>query len=436
MNEPVLDIAADQSLAARTLRKATWRLVPFLCLLYVLNLLDRSNVGFARVGGMEQALGMSEQEFNIGYGIFYLGYLAFEVPSNLLLRRVGARRWMGRIMISWGMVTMITLWVTGPWSFYGARILLGIAEAGFFPGIVYYLTAWFPARERARIFAWFMTANALAGVFGNPLSGVIMQYLGGVGGLAGWQWLFVLEGLPSVAIGIVTLFYLTDRPEQATWLDDEERAWLAGVMHEDEKNRRERHGGDFLRAAVDPRVWLLIALYFTVAVGANAAGAYYPKLIKEQFTEASYATVGILSALPHLCSVVAMTLWSTHSDRTGERSKHVAAAAFVAAAGWILTAQATNPWLALAGLCVAQAGMMTMLPIFWAIPTSFLTGAAAAGGIALINSVANIGGFFGPSILGALGLNAMAGVLAGGGCLALLTRSHNNPLPLGEKGQG
>jgi ACS family tartrate transporter-like MFS transporter len=403
---------------AAALRKATWRLVPFLCLLYVFNILDRGNVGFARLT-MREDLGLSEAVFNLGYGIFYLGYLVFEVPANLLLRRVGARRWIARIMVSWGLVSCATLVVTGPGSFYAVRILLGVAEAGFFPGIILYLTYWFPARERARVTAYFMLAIALSGIVGNPLSGAIMQYLDGAGGLRGWQWLFLLEGAPSVLLGFAVLFALPDGPEQARWLTDEERAALTARLRQEEQHRARRHAGDLLRAAVDGRVWLLICLYFTVAVGANASGAYLPKLISGHFEEASKFEVGLLSALPHVCAMAAMTLVAASSDRTGERRGHVAFAALAAAAGWAVSASATSPWAALAGFCLAQAGMMSMLPTFWALPTAFLSGAAAAGGIALINSVANLGGLLGPNLLGWFGLWAMAGTLAVGAALAL-----------------
>jgi MFS transporter, ACS family, tartrate transporter len=432
---------APPTVPAPLLRKLTWRLIPFLCLLYVLNLLDRSNVGFARIR-MQDDLHMSEAQFDWCIGIFYFGYLLFEVPSNLLLRRVGARRWIARIMMTWGLVCCMTAAVTGPWSLGGVRILLGVAEAGFFPGIVYYLTFWFPARERARVMAWFMTANAFAGMLGNPLSGAIMQYLDGAADLHGWQWLFILEGIPSIAVGSVVLWYLRDGPAEAAWLTSTEQACLTEVLAHEDPARRERHGADFARALVDARVWLLICLYFTVAVGANASSAYLPTLTGKLFQGRGPFAIGLLTALPHLSAVLAMTLLGAHSDRVGERSKHVAFAAFLAAAGWTLSASAGHvskslasfswtsgaaideAWLGLAGYCLAQAGMMSMLPIFWAIPTSFLSGAAAAGGIALINSVANLGGLLGPTILGQFGLWAMVGVLSTGGLLALCVRSE------------
>lgn len=421
-------------LGRRTLRKVAWRLIPFLCFLYIFNIIDRANVGFARLT-MEKDLEIDAWVFDIGIGLFYFGYLLFEVPSNLILRRVGARRWIGRIMISWGLITCLTMGVSNAWNFSLVRILLGIAEAGFFPGIVLYLTFWFPARERARVVAWFMMAIALASVFGNPLSGAIMQYLHGTWDLVGWQWVFLLEGLPSVLLGLAVLYYLPDGPAEASWLTQEERDWLVAHLHAEEQERVQRHGAVHLRALLEWRVWLLICIYFTVAVGANAAGAYYPKLLRRHFAEADDFGLGLLSALPHLCAVIAMTLYSWNSDRTGERRLHVAFAALVAACGWALAALTTSPELFLVGLCIAQMGMMSMLPPFWALPTAFLSGAAAAGGIALINSVGNIGGALGPSIVGLFGPETVAGILFASFLLALCVRREQEVRVADVKGE-
>lgn len=427
---PVPD-ALGPPAGSAVLRKVMWRLVPFLAVLYFFNILDRSNVGFARLT-MQDDLQMSPAVFDLGYGIFYFGYLVFEVPANLLLRRVGARRWIARIMVTWGLVSCATLAVTGPTSFYLVRILLGVAEAGFFPGIILYLTYWFPARERARMTAYFMMAIAVAGILGNPLSGAILQYLDGLAGLKGWQWLFLLEGIPSVVLGFVVLAWLPDGPAQADWLSSSERAWLSERLAAEDQYRRARHGADLRRALVDGRVWLLIAVYFTVAVGSNASGSYFPQLIGNRFQGWSKLAIGLLAALPHLCAVVGMTLLAAHSDRTGRRRLHVALAAFLAAAGWTLSACTTSPWLGLAGFCLAQTGMLSMLPPFWALPTSFLSGTAAAGGIALINSVANLGGLLGPSILGRFGLEAMALTLLAGGLLVGCVR-HDATLDRGAE---
>jgi MFS transporter, ACS family, tartrate transporter len=423
---PALQVDRDEALSRTVLNKVAWRLVPFLCLLYIFNIIDRSNVGFARLT-MQDDLRMDPWVFDYCYGLFYIGYLLFEVPSNLLQRRIGARRWIARIMISWGLVSSATLAVTGAWSFGSLRVLLGFAEAGFFPGIVYYLSCWFPARERARIIALFMIAVPAAGIVSNPISGVIMYYLDGVAGLNGWQWMFLLEGIPSITLGIAVLLHLTDRPEDANWLSAEERTWLVERMKREEHRQMQRHGGDLLKAAIDGRVWLLIAVYFTVAVGANAYGAYGPSLVKNLFAGSSTVEIGLLTALPPLCAVVAMTVMGMLSDRRGERRKHLSFAALLGAAGWALSGWAPNGWVGLAGLCLAQMGMMSMLPIFWAIPTSFLSGAAAAGGIALINSVANIGGASGPNLFGLIGVHGMAAALVAGGILALFVPHDSTP---------
>jgi ACS family tartrate transporter-like MFS transporter len=413
----------DDAMQRRVFRKVAWRLVPFLCLLYVFNILDRVNVSFALLT-MQDDLGLSDAVSDWGFGLFYVGYILFEIPSNLLLRRFGARRWIARIMITWGLVSCATMMVVGPGSFFLARILLGVAEAGFFPGIVLFLTYWFPARERARVMAFFMVAISVAGTVGNPLSGAILQYFDGTAGLRGWQWLFLLEGLPSVLLGITVLFVLTDRPEQAGWLAAPERAYLVERLRQEEQYRQERQHGDVLRALLHYRVWLLIAVYFSVALGTNASGGYFPRLIKASFEGASKFQVGLLSALPSACALVGMILYSVHSDRTGERRGHVAVAAFAAAVGWAVSAVSLphSPWLVLAGFCLAQTAMMCMLPTFWTLPTSFLTGVAAAGGIALINSMGNVGGLLGAPVLGTLGPWALASVLGAGGVLALCVR--------------
>jgi D-galactonate transporter len=403
-----------------TLRAIAWRIVPFICLLYVLNILDRANVGFARLA-MQDDLGLSKAAFDLGYGMFYIGYILFEVPSNLLMKRIGARIWIARIMITWGLVSAATMFARDIWTFYALRILLGIAEAGFFPGIIYYLSNWFPDRERAKMTAFFMLAIGLSNVLGNPVSGWIMDRFNGVSGLHGWQWLFLLEGLPTVVVGVAVLLVLKDSPRDAHWLKDEQKEWLTRRLADEDRARQQQHGPDKWQAMLQPRVWLLIAIYFTVAVGSNAGGAYFPTLIKERFQQTSNFQIGLLTALPHLCAILAMSLIGISSDRTGERRWHLAGSALAAAVGWGLVAWGPSPIVALVGLCIAQAGMMSMLPVFWTLPSAFLSGTAAAGGIALINSVANIGGFFGASILGQFGLWSMTGILLAGSILTATT---------------
>jgi ACS family tartrate transporter-like MFS transporter len=417
----VTPVVTEQQLSSGVLRKVAWRLLPLLSLMYLLNILDRANVGFARLT-MQPDLRLSDAVFDFGYGIFYFGYFLFEVPANLLLRRVGARRWMARIMVTWGLVSCLALAVTGVWSFYAVRILLGIAEAGFFPGIVLYLTYWFPARERARAMAFFMMASALSGVVGNPISGAVLHSMNGLGGLHGWQWLFLIEGLPSVLLGFFVLWYLPDGPAQARWLTNDERGDLLGHLRREEDTRVAQHGADRFRAMLHGRVWLLIGVYATVAIGSNAAGAKFAQIIGGLFEGESTWTLGWLVALPHACAVLAMIVIGTHSDRTGERPRHVAFSASLGAVGWLVAWTAPTPWLGLIGLCIAQSGMMSMLPTFWAIPTGFLSGVAAAGGIALINSVANVGGLFGPNIFRLIGMPGMAVVLLTGAVLAICVR--------------
>jgi ACS family tartrate transporter-like MFS transporter len=332
------------------------------------------------------------------------------------------------------------------------RILLGFAEAGFFPGIILYLTYWFPTRLRARTVAFFMVASPLTGVLGQPLSEAIMQFMDQVGGLRGWQWVFWIEGYPAIVLGLICLYYLTDRPEQANWLTPEERTWLADHIGKEESTRRQLHGMTLVKAMADRRVWLLILLYFTVAVASNAFGFYLPKLVKEGVVRSSENQVpqltrgtgqnefqiGLLAAIPNLCAMAAMILNGLHSDRTGERRWHVAIPAFVSAIGWTMSTLVDSPVWFIFSLALMQMGIMSMLPTFWSLPTAFLSGTAAAGGIALINSVGNLGGFVGPNILGQSkeitdsfipGLLTIAAIMALGGILALCVR-HRRDLTL------
>jgi ACS family tartrate transporter-like MFS transporter len=419
------DLNATQVTA--TLRRVAARLLPLLLLAYIANLLDRNNVGFAKLT-MQADLQMSDAAFAFGTGMFYFGYLVFEVPSNLILRRAGARLWIARIMLTWGLVSGATMFVTGIRSFLTVRILLGVAEAGFFPGVIFYLTLWFPSRERTRAVAAFMAANAIAGIFSNPLSGLIMQHLDQAWGLSGWQWIFLLESVPSLIVGVCIYFWLTDRPSEARWLADDERNWLMGRMRQEEEKREQRHGADLLRALLAPRVWYLILLYFTIAFCLNAAGLYLPELIHNHFPNSSKSQIGWLAAVPSLCGVTGMLINGWWSDSTHKYRLHVGLPAFLAAAGWLLAAFAETPAWGLAGLSLAFLGMMSMLPPFWSLPTSFLSGAAAAGGIALINSVGNVGGLLGPVTMGLIhdathshlyGLFVLAGTLVLGGVLAL-----------------
>jgi ACS family tartrate transporter-like MFS transporter len=414
-------------------RKVGRRLIPFLFVLYVANILDRANVSFARFE-MLSDLRLGEEVYGWAATFcFYLGYLLFEVPSNLILHRVGARRWISRIMVSWGIVSTCTMLVNDASSFYLVRILLGVAEAGFFPGIVLYLSYWFPARERARAVACFMMASPLAGAFGGLVSGNVLRYTDHAMGLAGWQWLFLIEGIPSVILGIVTWWYLTDRPKDAGWLLADERDWLADRMALEEKHSEARHGLNRLATLADPKVGLFILLYFTIALGSNGFGFYAPEILKRQFVGWKADGIGYLYLIPNLTTAVVMFLIGSHSDRTGERRWHLAACAFLAAIGWALSATLQSPWMVLFALTMAQVGMISMIGPFWSFATSFLSGLGAVGGIALINTIANTGGAFSSPLMSwlekvsgsfATGQLILAGTMLVGGGLALCIRDR------------
>jgi ACS family tartrate transporter-like MFS transporter len=410
---------------ALVLAKARRRLIPFLFLLYIVAYLDRINVGFAALQ-MNQALGFSATVYGFGAGIFFLSYVLFEIPSNVILARVGARLWIARIMITWGLVSSAMMFVRSASGFYTLRFLLGLAEAGFFPGIIFYLTRWFPARERARTIAAFMTATLMAGVVGGPISGTLLS-LHGAGGLAGWQWLFVLEGVPSIILGFVVLKVLAERPEDATWLTPAERATLVACLNDDAgSQRRETTRG----ALSNGRTWLLAIVYFTIPVTLYGIGFFLPQMLKTA-SGSSDLIVGLLSAVPYAAGAVAMVIVGRHSDRTGERRWHVLVPALVGAAGLALSTMSTGITWSVVTLSIAMLGLASMFGPFWALTTSTMGGVGAAASIALVNSVGNTGGFVGPYLLGAindathsfaLGLLAIAAMLAGGATLVLFVR--------------
>jgi ACS family tartrate transporter-like MFS transporter len=392
-NPARLDRAIDGEAA---LAKVRTRLLPFLFALYIVAYLDRINVGFAALE-MNREVGLSQAAFGFGAGIFFLGYFLFEIPSNLILRRVGARRWIARIMISWGVTAAAMLFVRGPASFYALRFLLGIAEAGFFPGIIYYLTSWFPQRERARAIALFMTATSLAGVIAGPLSGALLT-LHGMGGLSGWQWMFLLEGIPAIAMGIAVWRYLPDHPGEATWLTPAEGAAIIAIINEDAVARKVPHA-DLSQALLSGRVWVLTLFYFLFAFGLYGISFWLPQILKG-FGTMSIIAVGFASAIPFAVGGVAMVLVGRSSDRMGERRIHLALCALTGAVGFFAAAYARSPILELACITLAAAGTSSCVGPFWAIPAGILSEGAAAGGIALINSVGNLGGFAGPYLAG------------------------------------
>jgi MFS transporter, ACS family, tartrate transporter len=418
---PPLDEAGQRAALAAVRR----RLVPFLFLLYIFAYLDRINVGFAALQ-MREDLGLDAAVYGFGAGIFFVGYFLLEVPSNLVLARVGARRWIARIMISWGIVATAMAFVTGPASFYALRFLLGAAEAGFFPGIILYLTYWFPDAERGRAIALFMTATAIAGVVGGPVSGALLSLHGALG-LRGWQWLFLLEGLPSIALGAIVLFYLTDRPEAARWLTPGERAWLGAVMAAERAQRDASAHPSLRRALTDPRVLLLSAVYFAIVQSFYGVSLWLPEIVQGA-SQLGALGIGLVSAIPYLCAALGMVFVGRHSDRTGERRLHIALPATIGAIGLLLCVAAPSPLLSIAALSLGALGIWGSLGPFWALPTAMLGGTGAAGGIALINSIGNLGGFVGPYAVGLVkqatsafagGLVALAVVLLLGAGLAL-----------------
>lgn len=387
---------ADDAGEPRAYAKVTRRLLPLLFLCYVLAYLDRVNIGVAKLQ-MVDALQFSETVYGLGAGVFFIGYFLFEVPSNLILHRVGARRWIARIMISWGLLSAATMLVTTPAMFYAMRFLLGLAEAGFFPGIIFYLTFWYPAERRARITALFMTAVPIAGVIGNPLSGWILERLAGVHGLAGWQWMFLVEGLPSVLLGVVVLFTLIDEIDRAAWLTEEEKRLLARNVAADAENAVAHSLRDALGNA---RVWLLGLVYFGIVIGLYGIGFWLPTLVKATGVEGAL-TIGLLSAVPYAVASLVMILAGWSADRHRERRWHLAAPCALGAVGLAASAvYSAHTIPALLALTMACAGIMAALPLFWSCPTAFLRGAAAAGGIALINSLGNLAGFVSPYMVG------------------------------------
>ena len=377
-------------------RKATLRIVPILILAFLAAYLDRVNVGFAKLQ-MASDLKFSDAAFALGAGLFFVGYALFEVPSNLILHRVGARTWLARIMVTWAIVSGLTMFVRTDWQFYGMRFALGLAEAGFMPGVIYYLSAWFPAERRGRVVGLFFIGLGVAGFIGGPVSGLILSRMSGFGGLAGWQWLFVLEALPSMAVGILLFLALDDRVERATWLTAEEKAMIAADL------RREQAAKPplTLRQALTNRyILLMTAIFFVCNLCLYGLGFWLPTLIVNMGVRDPF-TVGLMSALPSLCGIASMVLVSRSSDRHRERRWHLAFLYWLGAAGLVLTVLFQHdPVFGLAGLCVASAGIFAIPPLFWNLPTALLSGVAAAGALAVINSFANISGFFGPAIIG------------------------------------
>jgi MFS family permease len=385
---------SGETFETKTYHKADVRLLPFLFLCYILAYLDRVNVGFAKLQ-MLKDLSMSDAAFATGAGIFFIGYFFFEVPSNVVLKKFGARMWIARIMISWGVISACMIFVRGEWSFYAMRFLLGLAEAGFFPGVIFYLTLWYPSRLRSTRTAWFVAAIAVSGVIGNPVSGWIMDKLSGVMNLAGWQWLFISEGIPSFLVGFWVIFYLDSSIEEAKWLTREEKALLASNLAAEDQHKTEHK---LIDAFTSGKVWVLCAIYFTLMIGLYGIAFWLPTIVKA-FGIKGYFGVGLITAIPYGVAVIGMIILSQHSDKTGERRLHYVVNVTSGALGLILSGVfASQPVLAIIFLSIGTLGVIGSMPLFWPLPSAFLAGTAAAAGIGIVNSVGNLGGYFGPNI--------------------------------------
>ncbi|MGW6024790.1 MFS transporter [Streptomyces sp. NPDC055099] len=379
-------------------RKVVLRIVPFLILCYVFSYLDRVNVGFAKLQ-MSDDLGLSEAAYGLGAGLFFIGYFLFEVPSNLMLQRVGARTWIARIMITWGLVSGAFSFVTNETTFYVLRFLLGAAEAGFYPGVILYCTYWFPSHRRARVIAMFMSAIPVAGIFGNPLSGWIMDTFDGVSGWHGWQWMFLLEAIPALLIGVATMFYLDNGVRSAKWLSEEEKDIVEAAIARDTAHQKHGRVWDGFR---DPKVWLMCLIYFCFVMGQYALTFWMPTFVESTGIDDTF-TIGVLSAVPFVAALIAMNLFGRSADKRRERRWHLVVPSLMGAVGFSLAAGwSGSTVLSLIALSFAAAGVLTCAPLFWSLPTAFLGGTAAAAGLALINSVGNLAGFVSPYMIGGL----------------------------------
>ena len=403
----------DRTLEQTAIRKVYLRLLPFAVLSYFLCYLDRINVGFAALT-MNKDLGLDAATYGLAAGAFFWGYFILEVPSNLILEKVGARRWIARIMVSWGLLSGATAFSTGPWSFLTLRFLLSLAEAGLFPGVIFFMTYWFPERHRARIFSGFTLALPVAVAVGSPLSTALLG-LNGLLGLAGWQWMYIAEATPTVLVGIAALYYLTDRPAQAHWLSEEERNWLSATMAEERRRIETRRKVSLLRSFSDVKVLLLSLNYLGIVTASLGMLLFLPQMIKQ--LGLTNMQVGWVGMIPYVCGAIAMVIWGWVSDRMGERRWNLFWACVVATLGLVVAGSCVGTAWAVVGMSIAAIGFYGSKGPFWSMPSMFLTGSAAAAGIAWINSLGNLGGFFGPSIVG--WVKTSTGSFAGGlYCLA------------------
>ncbi|NVO12498.1 MAG: MFS transporter [Rhodoplanes sp.] len=385
--------ATDDPREAAIIRKIAYRFLPVLICGYFLNYLDRTNIGFAALT-MNDEIGLSSAQFGVGAGIFFFAYCIFEVPSNIVMYRVGARLWLARIMITWGIMSAFMALVVGPFSFYAARLLLGMSEAGFFPGVAFFLSTWFPKQYRARIMAWFLLSIPLSSLLGSPVSGALL-HMDGIWGLSGWQWMFIIEGTPTALVGLWALRALADSPATATWLTDDERTTILDMLAAE---RRDKPRKDIMAALRDPRVHVLAVIQFGFTVGSYGVGIWLPLILKQFLSEP--LTIGFVSAIPYVFACLAMLAWAAHADRSGRVIGNLALACLLGAVGMAFSIVSSSPTLAMIGLTLALVGVTSARAIFWTIPGQILTGMAGAAGFAYINTIAALGGFVGPAAIG------------------------------------
>lgn len=428
--------SSQLTLESSVVSRLMWRLMPFLFLLYIVAYLDRINVSFA-ILQMREQLHLTDRVYGRAAGMFFAGYFFFQVPSNLVLEKVGVRRWIAGLMVVWGLISCSMIFIRGPVSFYTLRFLLGAAEAGFFPGMILYLRRWFPANARARAVAWFMTANPLAGVVGSPISGALLGMHGG--GLSGWQWLFLMEGLPAILLGTAVYWVLADTPANAKWLSEKQRSWLVDELESERRANAGGEKGSIWSVLASPRVWLLSLVYFGIPACMYGVTLWLPTAIRS-LSGLSNFHIGVVAAFPYLVTAIAMVLVGTHSDRSGERRWHTALSGLIGALALAVAAYGRVSIVVIAGMSLGMLGAEAMVGPFWAMATARMSGVAAATSIAVINSIGNLGGYFGPYIIGFArsgdggfrgGLLAIGAVLAVSGCLALVggARPERSLLP-------
>jgi ACS family tartrate transporter-like MFS transporter len=431
-----LETAPDR-LESAVVSRLMWRLMPFLFLLYIVAYLDRINVSFA-VLQMRGQLGLSDRAYGRAAGMFFAGYFFFQLPSNLVLEKFGVRRWISGLMVTWGVISCLMIFIRGPISFYGMRFLLGAAEAGFFPGMILYMKRWFPANARGRAVAWFMTANPIAGIVGSPVSGALLGISGK--GLSGWQWMFLMEGVPAIFLGATVYWVLSDSPKEAGWLKGEERAWLLDRLAREREAEPALQKDSFWEVLVSPRIWMLSLVYFGVATTMYGVTLWLPSVIRS-LSGLSYFLTGMVSALPFLVTAIVMVLVGMRSDRTGERRWHTAVPAFVGAGALVAAGYGSSTLVVVACIGLGLVCAESMVGPFWAMATSRMVGLSAAAGIAVINSLANLGGYYGPDIIGFFrklnggfrgGLLAIGATLALSGAIALIV----GRAPAGERSTG